>query len=316
MAAGGEERHRKVAAPGGGGHGLYRSLARSRPIALVLCTTMAAATDVLPASLLDTDLYKVRARSIPAPHTHAISTVYDAAGRPASLSRRAGRLPLHPPRQGRPLHPRMRRRLPQRCLQSVPLPIISPSRDLNPARIRRSPSHRRRARMAQVHLPLLPRRLPRLPPPVSLQTRASLRPLHPLRAQCRPRRPRDRGYRPVARDHPLGGPPHGLSQRALLSAGRHRLELRRAGRCAAFSTPVAVTQLSVDPSEQAYAKGEELIKSGCAFSEFGTRRRRSFHAHDIVIRGLVRAARDFPGPGKLTGTSNVSTIDTDSLCSR
>ncbi|KZT63456.1 nicotinate phosphoribosyltransferase [Daedalea quercina L-15889] len=56
---------------------------------------------------------------------------------------------------------------------------------------------------------------------------------------------------------------------------------------------------------QAYAKAEELIKAGCAFSEFGTRRRRSYHAQDIVIRGLVRASKDFPGPGKLTGTSNV-----------
>ncbi|EPS93605.1 hypothetical protein FOMPIDRAFT_1063457 [Fomitopsis schrenkii] len=57
--------------------------------------------------------------------------------------------------------------------------------------------------------------------------------------------------------------------------------------------------------EQAYAKGEELIQFGCAFSEFGTRRRRSFHTQDIVIRGLARATKDFPGPGKLSGTSNV-----------
>lgn len=63
-------------------------------------------------------------------------------------------------------------------------------------------------------------------------------------------------------------------------------------------------------TEQAYAKGEELIQFGCAFSEFGTRRRRSFHTQDIVIRGLARATKDFPGPGKLSGTSNVSRADT------
>ncbi|KAH9925514.1 nicotinate phosphoribosyltransferase [Fomitopsis serialis] len=57
--------------------------------------------------------------------------------------------------------------------------------------------------------------------------------------------------------------------------------------------------------EQAYAKAEDLVKAGCAFSEFGTRRRRSCRTQDTVIRGLVRASKEFPGPGKLTGTSNV-----------
>ncbi|KAI0723665.1 nicotinate phosphoribosyltransferase [Fomitopsis betulina] len=57
--------------------------------------------------------------------------------------------------------------------------------------------------------------------------------------------------------------------------------------------------------EQAYAKAKDLIQSGCAFSEFGTRRRRSFHTQDIVVRSLARAAKDFSGPGKLSGTSNV-----------
>ncbi|KAH9838774.1 nicotinate phosphoribosyltransferase [Rhodofomes roseus] len=57
--------------------------------------------------------------------------------------------------------------------------------------------------------------------------------------------------------------------------------------------------------EQSYAKAEDLIKAGCSFSEFGTRRRRSYHNQDIVVQGLVRATKDFSGPGKLTGTSNV-----------
>jgi nicotinate phosphoribosyltransferase len=57
--------------------------------------------------------------------------------------------------------------------------------------------------------------------------------------------------------------------------------------------------------EQAYDKGTRLLGAGCAFSEFGSRRRRSFHTHDLVVKGLARAAKDHPGHGALTGTSNV-----------
>ncbi|KZT02905.1 nicotinate phosphoribosyltransferase [Laetiporus sulphureus 93-53] len=57
--------------------------------------------------------------------------------------------------------------------------------------------------------------------------------------------------------------------------------------------------------ENAYHKGETLLKAGCVFSEFGTRRRRSFHTHDLVMHGLVRASKDYPDQGRLTGTSNV-----------
>lgn len=57
--------------------------------------------------------------------------------------------------------------------------------------------------------------------------------------------------------------------------------------------------------ELAYQKGVSLLKGGCTFSDFGTRRRRDFKTHQEVIKGLVRASKDVKGPGALTGTSNV-----------
>ncbi|KAF7789094.1 hypothetical protein EIP86_000027 [Pleurotus ostreatoroseus] len=57
--------------------------------------------------------------------------------------------------------------------------------------------------------------------------------------------------------------------------------------------------------EQAYEKGKTYISAGCIYSEFGTRRRRSFHTQDIVVEGLLKASKELSGPGKLMGTSNV-----------
>lgn len=62
--------------------------------------------------------------------------------------------------------------------------------------------------------------------------------------------------------------------------------------------------------EKARAKGEQLITSGCAFSEFGTRRRRSYRTQDLVLQGLTQAAKaqkdaGYTGPGAFSGTSNV-----------
>ncbi|KAI0259862.1 nicotinate phosphoribosyltransferase, partial [Gloeopeniophorella convolvens] len=57
--------------------------------------------------------------------------------------------------------------------------------------------------------------------------------------------------------------------------------------------------------ERAYAKGARLLGAGCTFSEFGTRRRRSYRVQDLVVGQLVRAERDHPGAGRLSGTSNV-----------
>ncbi|GMF00932.1 unnamed protein product [[Candida] boidinii] len=56
--------------------------------------------------------------------------------------------------------------------------------------------------------------------------------------------------------------------------------------------------------DKAYAKCETLLKNNCVFSEFGTRRRRSFKAQDIVMDGLTSCAKKI-STGKLLGTSNV-----------
>ncbi|BGP40195.1 nicotinate phosphoribosyltransferase [Rhodotorula kratochvilovae] len=61
--------------------------------------------------------------------------------------------------------------------------------------------------------------------------------------------------------------------------------------------------------ENARQKGHRLYEAGCLLSEFGSRRRRTYKAHDIVMRGLIRANEECgngeKGGGKLVGTSNV-----------
>ncbi|MCJ1322353.1 nicotinate phosphoribosyltransferase [Xylographa vitiligo] len=58
--------------------------------------------------------------------------------------------------------------------------------------------------------------------------------------------------------------------------------------------------------KNAYGKGIKLLRGGCVFSEFGTRRRRDTETQHRVIQGLKRAAQECQGcSGKLTGTSNV-----------
>jgi nicotinate phosphoribosyltransferase len=57
--------------------------------------------------------------------------------------------------------------------------------------------------------------------------------------------------------------------------------------------------------EKAYLKGKTLLEGGCLVSDFGSRRRRDYHTHDLVIKGLVRASKESGLKGKLTGTSNV-----------
>ena len=61
--------------------------------------------------------------------------------------------------------------------------------------------------------------------------------------------------------------------------------------------------------EKAMEKGIQLLKNGCKFSEFGTRRRRDYKTHDIVMHGLKDAAtqckEDKSAKGGFTGTSNV-----------
>lgn len=60
-------------------------------------------------------------------------------------------------------------------------------------------------------------------------------------------------------------------------------------------------------AEQAKHKGLQLFEAGCVVSEFGTRRRRSYEAQDIIMRGLIAADEEVAGKGKgkLLGTSNV-----------
>ncbi|KAJ7773032.1 nicotinate phosphoribosyltransferase [Mycena metata] len=55
----------------------------------------------------------------------------------------------------------------------------------------------------------------------------------------------------------------------------------------------------------AYEKGRALLEADCVFSEFGTRRRRSFKTQDIVVESLARASKDIESKGRLSGTSNV-----------
>jgi nicotinate phosphoribosyltransferase len=69
------------------------------------------------------------------------------------------------------------------------------------------------------------------------------------------------------------------------------------------------TEWSYDSQvEEARNKGVELLKAGCIFSEFGSRRRRDYKTQELVLEGLVRAAEDSKSQGwtgKLSGSSNV-----------
>lgn len=57
----------------------------------------------------------------------------------------------------------------------------------------------------------------------------------------------------------------------------------------------------------AYKKAKQLLEAGCVFSEFGTRRRRSYHIQDLVVETLLKAEKDVmpQTKGKVFGTSNV-----------
>ncbi|KAF8753533.1 Nicotinate phosphoribosyltransferase [Rhizoctonia solani] len=63
--------------------------------------------------------------------------------------------------------------------------------------------------------------------------------------------------------------------------------------------------------ELAYQKAKQLIKAGISFSDFGTRRRRSYHGQDLVLQGLIRGNKEFSGQearGRLSSTSNIAAI--------
>jgi nicotinic acid phosphoribosyltransferase len=72
-----------------------------------------------------------------------------------------------------------------------------------------------------------------------------------------------------------------------------------------------------DYSEKAKAKAIALLSpkaptTPAAFSEFGTRRRRSFQVQDLVLRGLIEGHEELKAKGGkhgvLTGTSNVCSL--------
>ncbi|KAF8440260.1 nicotinate phosphoribosyltransferase [Boletus edulis BED1] len=56
--------------------------------------------------------------------------------------------------------------------------------------------------------------------------------------------------------------------------------------------------------EIASAKAQAWLQAGCIFSELGTRRRRSFYTHDLVVATLKQEADKSSGPGVFLGTSN------------
>ena len=56
---------------------------------------------------------------------------------------------------------------------------------------------------------------------------------------------------------------------------------------------------------KSYAKAERLLSAGCVYSDFGTRRRASFEAEDVVVRAMRDCQHAYHYPGKFVGTSNV-----------
>jgi nicotinate phosphoribosyltransferase len=60
--------------------------------------------------------------------------------------------------------------------------------------------------------------------------------------------------------------------------------------------------------EKAKQKGLQLLEGGCFFSEFGSRRRRDYKTHEIIMAGLIDAQKEAQSKsfkGKFSGTSNV-----------
>ncbi|CDK29477.1 unnamed protein product [Kuraishia capsulata CBS 1993] len=60
-------------------------------------------------------------------------------------------------------------------------------------------------------------------------------------------------------------------------------------------------------AENAREKCTKLLSNGCSFSEFGTRRRRSFKTQDLIMKGIMEGVAEVSGEttGIFVGTSNV-----------
>ncbi len=56
---------------------------------------------------------------------------------------------------------------------------------------------------------------------------------------------------------------------------------------------------------KSWNKARRLIEAGCSFSDFGTRRRASFEAQDVVVRAMKECQDSMPCKGRFVGTSNV-----------
>lgn len=56
---------------------------------------------------------------------------------------------------------------------------------------------------------------------------------------------------------------------------------------------------------RSYKKGERLLGAGCTFSDFGTRRRASFEAEDVLVQAMKDCNDSRQWPGRFSGTSNV-----------
>lgn len=54
-----------------------------------------------------------------------------------------------------------------------------------------------------------------------------------------------------------------------------------------------------------HAKAKRLIRGGCSFGDFGTRRRASFAAHDAAVAAMTSCQSRMSGPGRFIGSSNV-----------
>lgn len=60
-----------------------------------------------------------------------------------------------------------------------------------------------------------------------------------------------------------------------------------------------------DFSRRSTEKARRLLRAGCVFSDFGTRRRASFRAQEEAVRAMALESLATDGPGRFAGTSNV-----------
>ena len=56
---------------------------------------------------------------------------------------------------------------------------------------------------------------------------------------------------------------------------------------------------------KSYHKAERLLEAGCIYTDFGTRRRLSLEAEDVMVRAMKDCYQSKPWKGRFVGTSNV-----------